>query len=521
MRLVLPEHVSAPAFERALKAFESVVGAAHVYTTDQDRDTYLDVYAPDDPEGYGPSGGIAPKTVEEIQACLAIAREHRIPLWPISRGKNLGYGGSAPCMRGTLMLDLVRMNRIIEVNEELGYAVLEPGVGFYELFHYLQDNNIKLWMSAPAQTWGSVVGNAIERGVGYTPYGDHASKVCGMEVVLPTGEVVRTGMGAMNNSTSWQLFKYGFGPSWDHVFMQSNYGVVTKMGLWMMPEPEATLSMSMNMPNDSDLGAVIDTLRPLKLSGVIQSNPSVGNAIRTIAIRSTRDQWYQGDGPMPDAVIQEIAKKLGIGRWNFSIRLFGYAEANAMNAKIIQREFAKITKQPFEISEWHRGDPIARSGAAVPTMGPLSIVNWRGGRGGHLTFSPISPLRGADAVKQYRATRQRYEEFGFDYSGGFTAGERYLNHISMIIYDRNDPDMLRRARELFRTLVRDAAASGYGEYRTHVSFYDDVAGTYDYNTNALARLNERVKDALDPDGVLAPGKSGIWPKHLRKAPSNA
>lgn len=516
MRLALPPHVSAADFDKALKAFARVVGDDHVYASDEDRDTYLDVYAPDDPESYGPSGGVAPQSVEEVQAVLKIAREFKIPLWPISRGKNLGYGGSAPCMRGTMMLDLVRMNRILEVNEELGYAVLEPGVGFFELFEYLQNNKTKLWMSAPAQTWGSVVGNALERGVGYTPYGDHASKVCGMEVVLPTGEVVRTGMGAMKNSTAWQLFKYGFGPSWDNVFMQSNFGVVTKMGLWMMPEPEATLSMSMNMPNDSDLAPVIDTLRPLKLQGVIQSNPSVGNAIRTIAIRSTRDQWYQGNGPMPDALIQEVAKKLGIGRWNFNIRLFGYAEANALNAKIIQRAFAAITSQEFEITEWHRGDPIQRSGAAIPSLGPLSIVNWRGGRGGHLTFSPISPPRGADAVKQYEATRKRYEEFGFDYSGGFTAGERYLNHISMILFDRNDTDMTHRARELFRTLIRDAAQAGYGEYRTHVSFYDDVANTYDFNANAITRLNERVKDALDPDGILAPGKMGIWPKHLRK-----
>jgi 4-cresol dehydrogenase (hydroxylating) len=119
-------------------------------------------------------------------------------------------------------------------------------------------------------------------------------------------------------------------------------------------------------------------------------------------------------------------------------------------------------------------------------------------------------------VKQYEATRKRYEDFGFDYSGGFTAGERYLNHISMILFDRDNADMTRRARELFKTLVREAAAAGYGEYRTHVNYYDDVASTYDFGSNAITRLNERVKDALDPDGILAPGKMGIWPKHLRK-----
>jgi 4-cresol dehydrogenase (hydroxylating) len=69
---------------------------------------------------------------------------------------------------------------------------------------------------------------------------------------------------------------------------------------------------------------------------------------------------------------------------------------------------------------------------------------------------------------------------------------------------------------LFRTLVREAAAEGYAEYRTHIEYMDLVAGTFDFNNHALLRLNERVKDALDPNGVIAPGKSGIWPAAFRK-----
>jgi len=515
MRRILPTHLSQRSFDRAMQQFASIVGKQWVLDSDEDRDTYLDAYAPGDPESYGASAAVAPLTVEEIQAVLRVANEFKIPLWPISRGKNLGYGGSAPCLLGSVVLDLSRMKRIIEVNEECGYVVVEPGVGFADLFEHLQKNDIKLWMSAPAQTWGSVMGNALERGVGYTPYGDHASKICGLEIVLPDGDLVRTGMGAMNNASAWNLFKYGFGPSWDAAFMQSNFGVVTKMGLWMMPEPEATLTLSMNMPKEDDLAPVVETLRPLRMQGVIQSNPSVGNAMRTIAQRSTRDRWYQGDGAMPQSVIDRIVEELKIGYWNFSIRLFGYRDINLANARIVKEAFARITDAPFEEREWRRGQPLQGSGAATPTLGPLSIVNWRGGRGGHLTFSPISPPRGQDAAKQYRMTRRRYEEFGFDYSGGFTAGERYLNHISMILYDREDADMTRRARELFKVLVADAAAEGYGEYRTHVNFYDDVAGTYAFNDNAILRLNEKVKDALDPNGVVAPGRMGIWGKNYR------
>jgi hypothetical protein len=78
---------------------------------------------------------------------------------------------------------------------------------------------------------GSVIGNTVDRGVGYTPYGDHFGMHCGFEIVLPNGEVMRTGMGAMPGSNTWQLFPYGFGPYADGLFTQSNFGIVTKMVL--------------------------------------------------------------------------------------------------------------------------------------------------------------------------------------------------------------------------------------------------------------------------------------------------
>jgi 4-cresol dehydrogenase (hydroxylating) len=84
-----------------------------------------------------------------------------------------------------------------------------------------------------------------------------------------------------------------------------------------------------------------------------------------------------------------------------------------------------------------------------------------------------------------------------------------------MLYNRDDADLTSRTRNLFRTLVEDAAQFGYSEYRTHLTYMDDVARTFDFNDHALLRLNETVKDALDPNGILAPGKSGIWPRRFR------
>ena len=74
----------------------------------------------------------------------------------------------------------------------------------------------------------------------------------------------------------------------------------------------------------------------------------------------------------------------------------------------------------------------------------------------------------------------------------------------------------RKAHWLIRTLIDDCAKHGWGEYRTHLALMDQIAETYNFNDNAQMKLNEQIKNALDPKGILAPGKNGIWPKSYDK-----
>jgi FAD/FMN-containing dehydrogenase len=101
----------------------------------------------------------SPQTTTQLQQVLRIANARAIPLWTFSRGKNLGYGGPAPRVRGSVALDLHRMDRIIEVDDEFHYAVVEPGVTFVDLYRYCVEHGKKVWPSTPSLGWGSVVGN--------------------------------------------------------------------------------------------------------------------------------------------------------------------------------------------------------------------------------------------------------------------------------------------------------------------------------------------------------------------------
>ena len=507
MKLILPPGLSRARFDKALSAFAAVVGREWVLATDEDRETYLDVYPPEAPEAHAACAGVAPADIAQLQGVLRVANEYRIPLWPISRGKNFGYGGAAPRLPGSVVLDLGRMNRIIEVNEKYGYCIVEPGVGFYDLYDHVKQQGIKLQLGIPGNGWGSVMGNALERG--FSAAGYHSENICGLELVLADGQVVRTGMGAMANGKAGSLFRHGFGPSWDQFIVQSNFAIVTKMCLWMKPEDEVAISVDVKLDKPADLEWYVEAMAPLRRRGVFDGLFRLTSYQASATVPTLRREWYTGPGSIPDEVIERIKARFNVGWWNGSIRLAGYSEVCEANLKIVLARLAEFTRQEFPVT---RASGEQRGG---PSTLPLQMTNWFGGRGGHIGFSPAMPCDGRLVQQQFERTRRRYLEFGLDYSGTFYMDGRSATNVNLILYDLDDAEMKRRVRELFLALIRDAREQGYAEYRTHLSYMDDVAATFDFNGDALRTLNERVKDALDPNGVIGPGRNGIWPAAYR------
>jgi 4-cresol dehydrogenase (hydroxylating) len=520
----LPPGVTRADLERALAAWSAALGPGKVLTSEVGLREFRDPFQHESSDAFAASAVLMPTTVEEVQEIVRIANETGVPLWTHGQGRNNGYGGPAPRVSGSVIVSLREMNRVLEINEELGYAVVEPGVRWFDLYEAIQAGGHKLMVSVADLGWGSVVGNTLDHGLTYMPYGVDQGAQCGMEVVLADGTVMRTGMGAMEGNRAWHCYKRGLGPTPDQLFMQSNFGIVTKMGYWLMPEPEVYMPLWLRAWNDDDLAPLIDTLRVLMLDGTIRMVPQIGNVIGAASMLSDRTDWWQGEGPIPEETLQRMATELQAGRWMMRFALYG-------DEPVVDHRFAKV-KAAFEAaipgvdvwgtkygaSEWATlENPHEQVGAGVPNLGINAMAAWYGGEeGGHVGFSPIAPMTGRDALAVRDLLRGMIEDAGLDYFAGICPiNARAFSHITLILFDTKNADQTEKAYAVARRLVQEAGKLGYGEYRAHLDFMDLAVEQYAFGDHAQRRFNERIKDALDPNGILSPGKSGIWPASMR------
>jgi (+)-pinoresinol hydroxylase len=525
----LPPGLSAKDFADALKQFEKAIGKEWVFSSDEDVDLYRDSYSPfwHEEEEPIPSAAVAPEGVEGVQKIVKIANQYKIPLWTISTGKNLGYGGAAPLLSGTMVLDLKRMDRVLEVNEKNAYALVEPGVSYFDLYRYIQDRKLKVWIDPADPGWGSPVGNALDRGGGRTPMRDHFDAECGMEVVLPNGEVMRTGMGALPGSKTWQQYKYGFGPYVDGMFSQSSLGIVTKMGIWLFPEPEAYLTGTVTVFKRDDLVPLVATLAYLMNSSIVLGTTNVASPLTYARQDPALAALYSKPGGPSTQELEQYAQAKNLGYWSVELPFYGPTKVVAAQWEHAQEKFSsiegvKFREGPLRTFPLDPNQPLSFPTPVALGIPNLSVFGVGGARSyGHVWFSPIIPMTGEAILEAQQVFTDAYREMGMALGPMFFIGPASnYPRCFLVLFGfpvEHDVETNRKNRENFKRLIQVAAEHGWGEYRTHTAFMGTVSDAYSYNDHALRRLHETIKDAVDPNGILSPGKCGIWPRSMRKA----
>lgn len=250
--------------EVILEQVQGLVGSRHAFGVDDPRArsqrAVLDAFP-----GAGAAVIAKPANVAEVQRVVRLAGTLGAGISVIPNAAGNG-AQAAPAGKPAIVLDLSRLNDIEELNTDSGYVLLGPGVSFDDLENRIEALRAPYWLDADPNGANSVSGSVAERSFGFTPYGDHLLMQCGLEVVTANGEVMRTGMGALPGSDTWQLFKYNFGPYLDGLFSRSNFGIITQLGLWLMPAPPAVRPFMLALPDVASVGEAIDILRPLKIS---------------------------------------------------------------------------------------------------------------------------------------------------------------------------------------------------------------------------------------------------------------
>jgi FAD/FMN-containing dehydrogenase len=535
MTLPLPPGVSPAGFNSALLKIGEIIGSRWVFTSEADVHLYRDAYSPrwNDKDEPMPSAAVAPETAEQVQAIVRVANEYKIPLYPISTGKNLGYGGSAPIMSGSVIVDLKRMNKIIEVDDKRHFAIVEPGVSYFDLYNYIQERNLKVWIDPPDPGWGSLVGNSLDRGCGYTygNYRDHFDSHSGMEVVLPNGELIRTGMGALPGAKTWAEFRHGFGPSVDGLFSQGNFGIVTKMGFHLMPQPDAYLSAMAFVPRREDLIPLVEIVNSLEHGGAI-GQPRYASPLQSLLGEPDFKASINSRAGMTNDELNRLAKDRELASWQVELQFYGApavteaswaAARSKISAAVPGARFEVLQRYEFPLTQEQKDTLPHKAALGVPDLS-IFFVGARSKESpepgdGIMWFSSVIPKSGEAIFEAQKVYRAAAWELGVEpaISPLSTPASWYRTFIMIagLPISRSDSELNAQSRRLYEAYAQAAAAAGFGEYRAPAIFQDAVSDTYSFNDYALRRFIETMKDTVDPNGIFAPGRGGIWPKRFR------
>lgn len=300
--------------------------------------------------------------------------------------------------------------------------------------------------------------------------------------------------------------------------------MVTKLGIHITPAPEAYATVEVSVPREEDLVPLVGTLSDLMRRSIIINSPSVANIFRIALtsrvpeVHAKLAEYMQMGSYVPYNVLEEIRAEQNWGFWKAYFALYGSVEMLPALRKTVERAFSGIPGVQIEWREFPgspgrsistteiKEEEIPHSG--IPTLAPLGIVDTRGQKGGsHICFSPIIPPSGRELYSWYLTAKQQTIDAKFDFFADFHIYPRYVIGILLVIYTPGEDSAV---DGLYRNLLHDGSKQGYMEYRTHVNYMDDVAAKLDFNQSAFMRFTGLLKDTLDPNGVLSPGKSGIW-----------
>lgn len=528
-----------PQLEDAIKALEELLGAKHVKADRRVTSEYE--IATFRTEQRVPVV-VFPGSTDEVSGVVKIANAFKLPIYPISKGRNWGLGSRVPVKSGSCVVDLGRMNDIVEFDEDLSYITVRPGVTFGQVSDFLRERSSENYLAmigGPPDS--SLIGNAIERGDAGGPLGEKARFCCGAEVVLPTGEVINCGNEAFRDSLTSKLSKFGLGPDIESLFFQSNLGIITKMTFWLARKPALFQCMIFGIKNEENLTQVVASIRRLSQLGIIKDGScSIWNVYRVLA-NQMQYPWDEGGRlkSSPDKVLEHLPSMWRDVRWAGTVGLYSASAAHAradktmikkafkgnvskllvvdaFNAKLI-RFFATGLSKIIAANVEKTIDMIYYNSIFLgnPKNSECSTMYWRKKMA---TPSDLDPNRDRcglhwicvslplDGIHLSRLGKI-VEEISFKHNLEpqymfWLPNQWSLKSFIVIAYDRDVEGEDQIAFNCYKDLYSKLYRSGFSPNRLGIQSMASVAP----DQQTYIDFIEKIKRLLDPNDILAPGR---------------
>lgn len=443
-------------------------------------------------------GWVKPRNTDELAQVLAVCTAHKTPVFTFSMGLNWGMGSKLPVVDGCLLLELSGLNRILEIDEKQRFAIVEPGVSQGELSAELEKRGLRVVLNVTGSApQASVLGNALERGSGFLEH--RYNDIRGMEVMLADGSLIRSGFWNLAPSDrDLQHFPMGFGPDWRGLFSQSNLGIVTKMVVQLYPKKEVQKMIWCKVAQDQ-LPKLVEAIGDLYQRKYLFSVTHIGNDKRMKIEHQNKEAgttWtamamVQGS----EAFVQFLEKEIPRYLSGFCLSMGFMTEEDAAGAGLA------------EVYGCHVGKPTDYFLRAMyrSADADLNPEQWQidHGRYGMLCCLPVLSSRSDDIREAVRILESIEKDFGLIPAATLNPmNDLSLESVINLYFDRQDPDAVKLAHEANEEMIRRFYQSGFRFYRFDVK----VAREYIDGANPHWQLVSRLKEALDPAGILSPGR---------------
>jgi glycolate oxidase len=420
-----------------------------------------------------PEAAVCPTSTEQVARVMRIAAENRVPVTP--RGAGTGLAGSAVPLEGGIVIDLSRMNQILDIRVEDRQVVVQPGLVYADLDRVLAPTGF-FFPPDPASSQACTIGGNVATnagGIRGAKYGVTRDYVLALEIVLPDGRVMRTGSSCLKTSSGYDLVRLFVGS-------EGTLGIITEITLKISPRP---LAHATSEACFGELGKAGSAVSEIIKAGIV---PSVLEILDANTIRALKSQAKMD---LPDAEAILLVETDGFTKGEADYQMEHVLEVMKKNGALQIRE----ADTPAKAEALWKARKSA--GSAAATMGTNNISED--------VAVPISKVpellsRLSSAVRP----------FGLPFVIFGHAGDGNLH--PKIMYDKSDPDQVKVVETVAGELFGLACSLGgtlTGEHGIGIAKAPYMSLEHQPVEIEMMR---RVKEAFDPDNILNPGKMALF-----------